>query len=122
MKKIIKVQPISEIELEFDNEKSLYIRFDMEALLRFDDIPGGLTSFIADTSVAERCAKVIYIGAVNSNPGFTLEKAREIVVNMDPNSVMEVLIEFGNSMGTTNNEMIKELQKKTMMEFLAKQK
>ena len=42
-KKTINVKPVSEIELQFEDGKSLTLRFDVKALVNFNDLKGGLT-------------------------------------------------------------------------------
>jgi hypothetical protein len=122
MKKIISVKPVTELELQFEDGKSLQLVFDMQALSNFYSLPEGLASFLNENSLVERCAMIIYIGGLEHDSRLTIEKARSIVSNMDPASITEVVSEFSLSMGAANNQMLQELQKKTMQEFLEKLK
>lgn len=111
MKKVINVKPLNEIELQFEDGKSLTLKFDCEALLRFNDIA---KDFYKDKSIPEICAKVVYIGAKT----ITLEEARAIVANLDPGSIMEIVSEFNESMGVSLKGAQKEYAKKLMAQFL----
>lgn len=115
-KKSVNVKEPTELELKFEDGKSLTLLFDVEALLKFNDLPGGLAAFVNEQSIPERCAMVLYIG----NKDLEIDEARKLVSNMDPGSITEIMLEFTTSMGATNNQMLQELQKKTMQEFMVK--
>jgi hypothetical protein len=120
MKKIINVKPVTEIELKFEDGSSLDICFDAEAVSNFSELEGGLTAFIKEDSMPERCAKIIFIGARSKKSDFTLEAARAIVANMAPTTITEIVLEFNESMGAASNEVQSELQKKLMEQYLEK--
>lgn len=111
MKKVINVKPLNEIELQFEDGKSLTLKFDCEALTRFNDIA---KDFYKNKSIPEMCAKVIYIGAKT----ITLEEARAIVANLDISSIIEIINEFNESMGVSLDEVKGEHAKKLMAQFL----
>lgn len=115
MKKTINVRPITEIELVFEDGKSLQLKYDVKALLFFNDVADGL---FQDPSIPEICAKVVYIGAASNTEGFTIEEARTIVSNLDPETITVIIDEFTKGMGLQSNEVSKELQKKLMDRFL----
>ncbi len=120
MKKKIGVKPVIEIELEFQEGNSLNIRFDAEAISNFSELEGGLTSFINEDRLPERCAKIIYIGAKSLQSEFTLEEARAIVSEMSPITITEIVNEFNESMGYAKNELQGELQKKLAEQYMSK--
>ena len=120
MKKTFNVKPVTEIELKFENGESLDIVFDIEAISNFTDLEGGLTSFIQEDKLPERCAKIIYIGAKARKQDFTLEDARTLVSNMDTLTITEVMNEFNESMGAAKNGVQSELSKKLMAQYLDK--
>lgn len=117
-KKIINVKPVTELELQFEDGKSLCIVFDTEAISNFNDLEGGIKGFIEEKSIPEKCAKVIYTGAKSRQPDFTLEEARALVSELSPVTITEIMNEFNENMGATKNEVQSELQKKLMKEFV----
>jgi hypothetical protein len=122
MKKIINVKLVNELELKFEDGKSLTLKFDVQALSHILDFKGGLEEFIKDPSTPEVCAKLLYIGAVSNNVEFTVEEARKVVSNLDPATITTIINEFNESMGAGTNEVNKELQKKMMALFLNSKK
>lgn len=117
-RKTINVKPVSELELQFEDGKSLVLRFDTQALLNFNELEGGLTGFIKEKSIPVMCSKVVYIGAKATDGNFTYEEALKITSELDPGTIMEIINEFNESMGTSKNEVQSELQKKLMAEFV----
>ena len=120
MKKTFNVKPVTEIELKFENGESLDIVFDIEAISNFTDLDGGLTTFINEDKLPERCAKIIYIGAKARRQEFTLEEARILVSNMDTVTITDIMNEFNESMGASKNGVQSELTKKLMAQYLDK--
>lgn len=118
MKKSIKSKKPTEIELEFEDGNSLSLIFNAEAISNFNELENGLKSFITEDSFSERCAKIIYIGALDRHPDLTIEKARILVSQMDFNSLMEITNEFTGSIGS--NGEISKMQKKLMEQLLNK--
>lgn len=119
-KKIINVKPVSEIELQFEDGKSLTLRFDVKALLNFNDLDDGLNGFIKDNSLPIMCSKIIYIGAKSVDNDFTYDEAYKITSQLDPSTITTIINEFNESMGTVKSEVQDEAQKKFMTEFLNK--
>jgi hypothetical protein len=111
MKKVINVKPLTEIELQFEDGKCLSLIFDVEALLRFNNIA---EDFYKDTSTPEICAKIVYIGAKT----ITIEESRAIVSSLDPGTIIEIITEFNESMGVAQNGVQKEYAKKMIAQFL----
>jgi hypothetical protein len=114
------VKPVQSLELEFEDGKSLLLTFDMEALYHFYDIGEGISEIIEEKSVPKMCAKIIFASAVYNQPDFTLDQAIALVSNMSPVTITEIINEFTESMGSTKNEVQKELSKKMMEIFLEK--
>lgn len=121
-KRIINVLPVSELELQFEDETKLTLVFDMAAIANFNDLEGGMTAFVKENNIPERCAKIIYIGAKSGDHNFTLEKARTLVSQLSPVTITEIMNEFSESMGVSKNGVQSELQKKLMEEFLKSMK
>jgi hypothetical protein len=117
-RKTINVKPVTELELQFEDGKSLTLRFDVQALLNFNDLEGGLTGAIKEKSIPIMCSKVVYIGAKAVDENFTYEEAVKITSELDPSTIVDIINEFNESMGTTKNEVQSEAQKKLMKEFI----
>lgn len=113
MRKTFNVKPINEIELVFQGGYKLILRFDTLATYHmtteFD-----LQDLMDNPSITEICAMVIYSGSVENNKDMTVEKARELVCQMDLETIMAIVKEFEASMGVAD----KEIQKKTMEDFI----
>ena len=112
MKKRINCKQVAEIELQFDDDKTLALKFDMRAIYSLTELDGGLEGFVADSRIPEQCAKIIYIGAKALNEEFTLEESRAIVSELNPITITEIINEFTDSMGISKNEVQSELLKK----------
>ncbi|MDF2609046.1 MAG: hypothetical protein K0R92_520 [Lachnospiraceae bacterium] len=117
MKKRINVQPVTEIELVFEDGSSLDIKFDAEAISNFNELDGGITAFIKEDKLPERCAKIIYVGARSYKQDFTLDEARKITSELSPITITEIVSEFNESMGAAKNGVQSEMQKKLMEDF-----
>lgn len=117
-RKVISVKPVTELELQFEDGKSLCVVFDTEAFMNLSELDGGLTGFSSEKSLPEQCAKIIYAGAKSRNKNFTLEDSRALVSNMDIASITDVINEFSESVGMTKNGVQGELQKKLMEQFI----
>lgn len=117
MKKTYNVKPINEIELVFEDKYKLDLRFDARATYHmtteFD-----LEVLVNNPSVSEMCAIIVYSASVENNKDMTIEKARELVCEMDLETITNIVLEFEKSSGVSNDEQMKELQKKTMEEFV----
>jgi len=118
MKKIIACRPVNEIELVLQGGESVSLRFDIEALMEFNNLDGGLVSLLEkDLSLTDMCIKIVYTSAHGS---LDIEKAKEIVSNLSPLTITEIINEFNESMGATNKEMNGDFAKKMMAQFLQK--
>lgn len=117
-KKVISAIPLSELELQFIDGTNLTLVFDMESIANLRHLKGGMTSLIKESSIPEKCAKIIFIGAKSRNHDFTLEKARKLVSQLSPITITEIINEYSESMGATKDGVQSELQKKLMEEFL----
>jgi hypothetical protein len=117
LKKKINVKPVTELELCFEDGKTIELVFNTESLMYFTEI-GEITdiSKLTKTSLPELCSKIVYAGAVVKDGSFTLEEARKIVSNLDIGTVTEIIQEFTGNMDTGENKA--ELQKNLMREFL----
>lgn len=112
MKKVYSSAPKTEIELKFDDQ-SIILLFNAAAVFRLQEI----SEETDEEGIASTCAKIIYAGAVENNDGFTLEKAKEIVSNLDIETVTGILNDFIDSMPRIKNKILSEEQKKTMQIF-----
>lgn len=115
MKKKINVKPITELELCFDDGKSIELKFSTEATLRLQEIEGGYGAFIKSTP-SEMCARVIFSSCTDDE--MTLEQARVITSNFSPSTVSDILSEYTETNISSNDGGQKELQKKLMEQFL----
>lgn len=117
-RKVINVKPPTELELQFEDGRSLLVVFDTEAYMNLSELGGGLTGFASEKSLPEQCAKIIYSGATSRNRDFTIEESRVLVSNMDISSITDIINEFSESVGMTKNGVQSELQKKLMEQFV----
>lgn len=120
MKKTYNVKPATEIELVFQDGKTIKVVFDARAMYHFNDFENGIQSLADDVSQPEVCAKLLYVGCVENSKDMSIEKARELVCQLDIETISNVIIDFQESMGVIQNEMFKEAQKKTMEEYVMK--
>lgn len=122
MKKRYAIEPVPEIELAFSDGKIVTVVFNAMAFIHMNDdvFENGVDDLLTEKSAPELCAKLIYVGGVENTPDLTLEKAREITSNMSLEVMMGIINDFNSSVSKENNADLKELQKKTMQEFLRK--
>jgi hypothetical protein len=118
MKKTFSVKPVNEVELRFEDGKSIILMFDVNSLMNFSEIDGGINSILKEKSISELCAKIIFAAGAHYNEGFDLQEARRIVSELDIQTVTDIINEFNQSVGVTQNEVQTELQKKLMAQFL----
>lgn len=118
MKKKINVKPVGELELCFEDNKVILLRFDIESLMKLSDMDGGYTEFVKSMKAkpSEMCARIIYSACVNED--MTYEEARKITSNLSPETIVQILNEFTENMTTDAKGGQKELQKKLMKQFL----
>lgn len=117
MKKTYNVKPIDEITLAFQDGYNLILRFDAMATYRLTT-EFSLDDMIENPSMTEMCAMVVYSASVENNKDITLDKARELVCQMDLETITNIVMDFEESTGIQKNENLKELQKKTMENFI----
>lgn len=117
MKKTYNVKPIDEITLAFQDGFKLILRFNALATYRLTT-EFSLEDMIAKPSMAEMCAMIIYSASVDDNKDMSIDKARELVCQMDTETITNIVMDFEESTGVQKNENFKELQKKTMENFI----
>lgn len=120
MKKRFAIEPVPEIELAFPDGETITVVFNATAFIHMNDdvFENGVDDLLTETSAPELCAKLIYVGSVERTPDMTLEKARSIVSTMSLEVMMSIINEFNASVSKENNRELKEIQKKTMLDFL----
>lgn len=119
MKKKINVKPVTEIDLCFDDGKTIELVFNVESLMYFTEIEDvSNISKLIKSSMPELCAKMLYSGAVVKNGEFTLDEARKVVSNLDINTITEIIQGFSGNLDT--GELKEDVQKNLMREFLLK--
>ena len=116
MRKQINVKEPLELELVFNNKNVLLV-FNNKAFMNLTQSQEELMDFVSNINIPEICAKIIQASAV---PELSIDEAREITVNLDNETIMEIVNDFNESTGIQKNEVTKELQKKLMMQFLNK--
>jgi hypothetical protein len=116
MKKILNVEDATEIELKFEDGTRLNLAFNVKALSFVNDkCIGGLKGVLQPGSVAEYCAKVIYMTAKAAGEEITIHKARELTCQLKPKIITTIVEEYQNTYGS---EMDEEAQKKTAEELI----
>lgn len=118
-KKVIKVKPVTEIELQFEDGRSLCVVFDTLAFYYLSELNDGNLGFSTDEKLPEQCAKIIYAGAKERKPDFSLEEARALVAELNIGTITEIMLEFGEGMESLKDEAQKEHQKKLMAIYQA---
>lgn len=104
-------KPVSELELEFADGFTLYMRFDVKALMH-------LTEFVKIDEISnednfpEMCAYIVYSSSCEY-ADITIDKAREIVSNMDIETITNIITEFSDSIGDIS-ENLKEINQKNV--------
>ena len=115
MKKTIQCKPVDEIDLVFESGEVITLRFDTESWMYLQEIQIDLSEvFEGKFSITEQCAMVIYAG---SHGSVELEKARQLVSNLNLATIQEIINEFGGSYG---KEISDDQIKKVMAQFLSK--
>jgi hypothetical protein len=117
MKKQISVMDPTELEIKFEDGKVINLIFDVKSLTGFNNVEGGFSALLNEKSIPELCARIIYATGTEHNEGLDLQKAREMVSRMDILTLGEIMNEFNESIGTSKNEVQKELQKKLMAQY-----
>ncbi len=115
-KKIMTCKSAPEIELQFSGGEAILLRFDINCLASIQELEGGLKGFL-EKSVSEMAAEVVYAAGKEHNDGFNMLKAKEIIANMAPDNVMEIINTFSESVGTNADG---EVTKKLIAQLLEK--
>ncbi|HCL03887.1 MAG TPA: hypothetical protein DHW61_16020 [Lachnoclostridium phytofermentans] len=110
MKKNIFCKPLNEIVLEFESGEKITLLFDIVASMEINYNHNNL-------SIPELCTQIICAG---SHGKLTEEKARDLVCQLQPLVIVEILTEFYESMGVIGNEALEEQIKKATAQFLNK--
>lgn len=113
-RKVIKVKPVTELELQFEDGRSLCVVFDTLAFYYLSELNDGNLGFSADERLPEQCAKIVYAGAKERQPEFTFEEARALVAELNIGTITEIMLEFGDGMESLKDEVQREQQKKLM--------
>lgn len=117
MKKTYNVKPPTEIELVFEDGYKIDLRFDARATYHLTT-DFSLNDLVENPSITEMCAIIIYCASVENNKDMTVDKARELVCTMDIETITSIILDFEESSGVSKKEQLKELQKKTMENFV----
>lgn len=116
MKKTICAEEATELELQFNNGKSLNLHFNIKALSFINDKGiGGLKGLLERMNVPEYCAKIIYMTAKAAGEEMTLQKARKLTCTLSPKTITTIVQEFQSLYGSDADE---ESQKKTAEEII----
>lgn len=116
-KKVINCAPVTEIEIITAEGDSTLLRFDILMLQELQSAAGSLTE-AAQKGIGELAAFILYAGGKHQDETMTMEKAKQMVVCMSPQNVMDIVSEFSESMGAMGKEEQMELAKKAMAQFL----
>lgn len=114
MSKTINCKRLEELILAFEDGKEVKVLFDMNSLIKFQELKN--LAQLEGESVPEVCALAIYSGS-----NLTLDEARELVSELQPAVITEIMLEWYKSLGI-NSEAIKdeEVKKLTAMFLNAK--
>lgn len=118
MKKTYNVRPITEIELVFQDGYKINLSFDARATYHLTT-DFSLEDMAKNPSTPEFCAMIIYSSSVEDFKDMTIDKARELVCQMDMETIINIVLDFQEASGVSKNEQMKELQKKTMENFIS---
>lgn len=118
MRKVIHCRPAPEIELEFEGGESISLRFDMRAVMIFQDCGDGIDDVIkGNVTEADICARIIYAG---SHESVSLEEAKALVCALDMETTTEIMNAFIESMGIIGDAEKEKAAKKLMAQYLAR--
>lgn len=119
MRKVIHCRPAPEIELEFEGGESISLRFDMRAVLAFQEYGEGGIADVIEGKINETdiCARIIYAG---SHEAVSVEDAKALVCALDMETVTEIMNAFIESMGIIGDEEKEKAAKKLTAQYLAK--
>lgn len=113
MRKKIMCKPATELELEFGGGESLYMKFDVKALMHLSEAMD-INDIKTGENIPEICANIVYASSCEYSEDMTQDKARFIVSNMDIDTVIAIIQEFSESVGVIGNEL-KEINSKNAM-------
>lgn len=114
MRKTYNIEPIDDICLKYKGNE-IIVRFDAAFIFRFQK-EYKIENTLDDLSPTDLCANLIYCASKD----ITLDLAKEIVCQMDVPTLNGIIEDFRKSVGVVNNEELKELQKKTMQQYVTK--
>lgn len=114
MKKKLNIEESTELELIFEDGKTLNLVFNVRAMSYLNDI-GGMKELLSFGSTPEYCAKIIYITAKAAGNEISLEEARALVSSIKPSVILEIVKEFQESYVAGIDE---DTQKKIIAEAL----
>lgn len=117
MRKKTVVQPISELELQFNGGESLLLRFDTEAFFYFCEDKEDIKAISKSNSITKMCARIVYAAGIANNEDFSYEKAKLLVSEMGVMTVIDIIKDFSESVGSVKNVVPQELQKKIIAEI-----
>ena len=117
MKKTYNVKPITEIELVFEDGYKIDLSFDARATYHLTT-DFNINELADNLSIPEFCAMIMYSSSVENNKDMTIDKARELVCQMDMETINNIILDYQEASGVSKNEQMKELQKKTMENFI----
>jgi hypothetical protein len=119
--KNISVEEATEVSLKFKDGKIIKLAFNARALSYLNDQKiGGLKGLMSQKSIAEYCAKIIYVTAKSAGNAITIEEAKKITSEMKPITVNEIIAEFQESWGGAVTEEDKKKLLAEMMETMMK--
>jgi len=107
--KTYKVKPAEVIGLEFEDGKTIALKFNTRAMSYLGEIMEGKKITPAD--LAYFYAAVIYAGAKVCDPDFTFEEAENLYVQlqeMQPGALEGILQEYYSSAGIDINDFVKK--------------
>ena len=116
-RKIINCKEAPEIEIQMNDGGDIaLLRFDIHCISNIQELEEGLDGFLK-LNTAEMAAALVYCAGKNQTEDLTIEKARQMVSCMSPDSVLSIIEEFTDSMGVKAGDGD---VKKMMAQFLQK--
>lgn len=117
MKKV-QIKKVEPILLEFSDDESYEVIFNMEAIATFQELIGAIEKEACDIRNQEMLKYIIYAG-IKVNREITLEEAGALAFVMDAKSGQWIINEFIENITAGLTEEQKLQQKKMMARFLA---
>lgn len=113
MKKKIMCKPASEIELDFGGGDTLYMKFDVKALMHLNELMD-VKNINTESNIPEICSNIVYASSCEYDNEMTIEKAMFIVSNMNIDTITSIIQEFSESVGVIGDDL-KEINSKNVM-------